>query len=207
MESTVNLQLLGPSDWRVLREARLQALRDSPKAFASDYAHESQWGELEWRRTFALATWIIARKAESVIGLARSIGEPDTPGSRHLESIWVAPDHRRRGVCRTLLHALAEKERQTGVTDLLLWVLEDNDGAQRAYEALGFELTGERQFLKAAGRFEQRLKLTFRDVPGSQPTAAQSAVVRSTTELGQSPTLQLQEVHCLMRATDGVHTV
>jgi ribosomal protein S18 acetylase RimI-like enzyme len=161
MESTVSLHLLGPGDWWVLREARLQALRDSPKAFASDYAQESQWGELEWRGTFAGATWIIARKAESVIGLARSIGEPGTPGSRHLESIWVAPEHRRRGVCRTLLRALAEKERQRGVTDLRLWVLEDNDGAQRAYEALGFKLTGERQFLEAAGRFEQRLKLSF----------------------------------------------
>ena len=46
-----------------------------------------------------------------------------------------------------------------GVTDLLLWVLEDNHDAQRAYEALGFEPTGERQFLPDLGRFERRLRL------------------------------------------------
>jgi hypothetical protein len=34
-----------------------------------------------------------------------------------------------------------------GVRDLLLWVLEDNDEAQMAYEALWFKLTGERQLL------------------------------------------------------------
>jgi ribosomal protein S18 acetylase RimI-like enzyme len=54
-----------------------------------------------------------------------------------------------------------------GVTDLLLWVLEDNDDAQRVYEALGFKLTGERQFLKAAGRFEQRLKMSISHLLGS----------------------------------------
>jgi len=46
-----------------------------------------------------------------------------------------------------------------GVTELMLWVLEDNYGAQRAYQALGFVPTGERQFLPALGRFERRLSL------------------------------------------------
>ena len=43
--------------------------------------------------------------------------------------------------------ALAEIDRQMGVTELMLWVLEDNHDAQRAYQALGFESTGERQYL------------------------------------------------------------
>jgi RimJ/RimL family protein N-acetyltransferase len=45
-------------------------------------------------------------------------------------------------------------------------VLEDNHGAQRAYETLGFEPTGERQFLPALGRFERRLSLGIRHLPG-----------------------------------------
>ena len=69
----------------------------------------------------------------------------------------MAPTHRRRGVCRALLHAVADLEGQTGVTDLLLWVLEDNLDAQRAYDALGFEPTGERQYLPAFRRFERRM--------------------------------------------------
>jgi ribosomal protein S18 acetylase RimI-like enzyme len=162
MELTLQLDLLAPVDWPVLREARLSALRDSPYAFTSSYAHESTWQEPEWRRLFNAATWIVARESEKVIGLARSIGEPELPKTRHVESVWVAPTHRRRGVFRALMRALAESERRTGIADLLLWVLEGNDDAQRAYEALGFEPTGECQFLPAFGRFERRLRLGVR---------------------------------------------
>jgi GNAT superfamily N-acetyltransferase len=167
MESTLDLHLLTPFDWRVLREARLRALLDSPHAFASSYAYESTWAEPEWRRMFDGATWIVAHEAERVIGLTRSVGEPGRPVTRHVESAWVAPMHRRRGVFRALLHALAEMDRQLGVTDLLLWVLEDNYDAQRAYKALSFEPTGERQFLPAFGRFEWRLRLGTRGLLNS----------------------------------------
>ena len=162
MQSTLDLDLLTPHDWRVVRSARLKALLDSPHAFTSSYAREAAWGERQWRRMFNAATWIVARELEDVIGLARSVSEPVQPAARHVESVWVAPTHRRRGVFRDLLLTIAETERQSGVTDLLLWVLEDNHDAQRAYEALGFEATGERQFLPAVGRFERRLRLGVR---------------------------------------------
>ena len=45
MELTLNLDLLAPVDWRMLRAARLKALLDSPDAFTSSYAHESRWEE------------------------------------------------------------------------------------------------------------------------------------------------------------------
>jgi ribosomal protein S18 acetylase RimI-like enzyme len=157
MQSTLDLQLLTSVDWRELRAARLRALLDSPSAFTSRYAYESELGEPEWRRMFHAAAWVVSREAEKVIGLARSVREPGRPTRRNVESIWVAPTHRRRGVCRALLHAVADLEGQTGVTDLLLWVLEDNLDAQRAYDALGFEPTGERQYLPAFRRFERRM--------------------------------------------------
>jgi ribosomal protein S18 acetylase RimI-like enzyme len=161
MKSTLELQLqlLGPADWQVLRAARLQALVDAPGAFTSSYARESAWGEPEWRRLFDAASCIVAREAEKVVGLARSTGEPLWPCLQHLESVWVAPTHRRHGVLRTMLHDLAEINRRIGVTDLMLWVLEDNYGAQSAYEALGFEATGERQYLPAVRRIERHLRL------------------------------------------------
>jgi hypothetical protein len=54
---------------------------------------------------------------------------------------------------------VAEVDAGIGVTDFMLWVLEDNHDAQNAYKALGFEPTGERQFLPPFGRFERRLRL------------------------------------------------
>ena len=158
MESTLDLQLLAPLDWRVLRAARLQALLDSPHAFMSSYAHESGWGEAQWWRVFDTATWIVAHDGKNLIGLAASVREPEDSATRHVESVWVTPKHRLRGVSRALIRELAEIERRMGVTELLLWVLEDNRDAQRAYEALGFEPTGERQFLLPFGRFERRFR-------------------------------------------------
>jgi len=159
MESTLELDLLTPQDWRVLRAARLYALLDSPCAFTSSYAHESTWGELEWQRVLHAATWIVARDAQNVIGLAKSVSEPGRPSSRYVESAWVAPTHRRRGVLRALLHRLAEIDRQMGVTEQMLWVLEDNHDAQCAYQVLGFESTGDQQYLPAFGQFERRLRI------------------------------------------------
>jgi GNAT superfamily N-acetyltransferase len=160
MESTVTGCLLTPDDWRVLRDVRLEALLDSPHAFTSNYAQESEWAEPEWRAAFAAATWMVAYEAGRVIALAKSIEELERPFGRHLESIWVAPTHRKRGVFRALLDEIAAKERRDGVTDLLLWVLDDNHDALAAYLALGFEPTGECQPLPA-GQQERRLKLSI----------------------------------------------
>ena len=79
-----------------------------------------------------------------------------------IESIWVAPTHRRLGVFRTLLNALVDRERTNGVCDLALWVLEHNHDAQRAYTRLGFVPTGERQRM-SGGRYELRLRLKIRN--------------------------------------------
>jgi GNAT superfamily N-acetyltransferase len=165
MESTLELDLLTPRDWRVLRSARLYALLDSPGAFTSSYAHESAWTELEWQAVLDAATWLVAREARNVIGLAKSASESARSTTRYVESAWVAPTHRRRGVLRALLHTLVQINRRIGVTELVLWVLEDNHDAQHAYQALGFEPTGERQFLPVFGQFERRLRI---EVNGAQ---------------------------------------
>ena len=108
MASTLELDLLTPLDWRMLRAARLYALLDSPDAFTSSYADESTWSHLDWQRSLKAATWIVARDTQNVIGLAKSVSEPGRPASRHVESAWVAPAHRRRGVLRTVLHRLVQ---------------------------------------------------------------------------------------------------
>jgi ribosomal protein S18 acetylase RimI-like enzyme len=156
---TFDVDLLTPADWRVLRAARLRALRDSPHAFLSSYALESSRSKLEWQGQFDHSTWIIAREPEEVIGLARSVGEPGCSSARHIESVWVAPTHRRRGICRGLIQTLICLEQRIGATHVLLWVLDDNNDAQGTYEALGFRPTGERQYLPSVGQYEFRLRL------------------------------------------------
>jgi ribosomal protein S18 acetylase RimI-like enzyme len=149
-----------PADWSVLRAARLRALLDSPHAFISRHAYEKCWSEREWRSTFEAAVWIVAFHQGRIVGLARSARGAGPDWERQLESIWVDPLYRRRGITRRLIEALIERERRLGVSDLLIWVLTDNVAAVSVYERLGFVPTGERQPLPDdPGRIEQRMRL------------------------------------------------
>jgi L-amino acid N-acyltransferase YncA len=165
MASTLELDLLTPLDWRMLRAVRLYALLDSPDAFTSSYADESAWSQLDWQRSLHAAIWIVAREAQDVIGLAKFVSEPALPASRYVESAWVAPTHRRRGVLRRLLDGLAQISHRIGVTELMLWVLEDNYAADSAFQALGFEPTGDRQYLAPFGQFERQLRREINEPP------------------------------------------
>jgi GNAT superfamily N-acetyltransferase len=155
----LEFQVLAADDWELLRDVRLQALKDSPAAYMSSYETEVTWTEASWRRSFANALWVVPRSRRRIVGLARSLrvdGRP--PDERHLEAVWVEPRHRRTGVMRAILRYLTELEPE--VHDWLLWVLDHNADAYLVYERLGFEPTGERQLLgDASGRTEVRLRL------------------------------------------------
>ena len=158
----VDIRLLAPADWQVLRATRLRALSESPQAFTSHLNFELRWSEREWRQRFDAATSVVAIERGDVIGIAGLVGGQQPQEARHLESIWVAPTHRHRGVFRSLLNTVAEIGRRTGLTDLMLWVLEDNMVAQRVYARLGFVPTGERQPIDTGRRrFEKRLRLAI----------------------------------------------
>jgi ribosomal protein S18 acetylase RimI-like enzyme len=198
MHSGLNLRFLRPADWRTLREVRLAALQDSPHAFTSRYAQERRWTEREWRRTLKSSTWIVAQKAGEVAGLARSVRERGIPRARNLESIWVAPIYRHQGVCRDLVRALADRDRRMGATRLLLWVLDGNHDALHAYESLGFQPMGEPQYLRAFGRWEQRLEVQISRLAQPVPTAG-------SLSLDLGPSFQPQEIHRFQGAPDVVY--
>ncbi len=59
------------------------------------------------------------------------------------QSVYVAADHRRRGVFRRLFeHVLATAERDPGVVGLRLYVEDQNEVAQRTYRQLGLSKGG-----------------------------------------------------------------
>ncbi len=54
-----------------------------------------------------------------------------------LQSVYVAPDHRRRGVFRALYEHVREQARAAGACGLRLYVEHENSGAADTYRALG----------------------------------------------------------------------
>lgn len=153
---------LEPSHWAELREIRLSALKESPRAFIADVTAEQSAPARTWRDRIRSSTWIAARADGALIGVARLVRVKDR---RYVESAWVHPGHRRRGTLRLLINELAARARADGADELLLWVLDSNDAAQDAYLKLGFDLTGTRQPIRdhptGSWELEMRLRLTW----------------------------------------------
>jgi ribosomal-protein-alanine N-acetyltransferase len=66
-------------------------------------------------------------------------------GGGHLGNLAVAPEERRKGVARVLVHDLLEEARRRGVESLTLEVRASNDPGQALYRAHGFRLAGLRR--------------------------------------------------------------
>jgi ribosomal protein S18 acetylase RimI-like enzyme len=140
------LRTVGAGDWPVLRDIRLEALREAPYAFASTYDREAAYPEQTWQERAAAGNSILAYRAESgdqPVGLVAAIEL--VPGELELVSMWVHPRARGRQVGSALVEGVIEYARARAVPRVHLWVTETNKVARRLYERCGFTSTGERQ--------------------------------------------------------------
>ena len=147
-------------EWPVYRDLRLRALRDSPDAYGSILDREAALTDAEWAERLARGV----HSASELPLMAECDGEPcglawvrlddDAPASAHLYQMWVAADHRRRGVGRALVDAAAAWARAMGARRLELDVTSNNEAAVRLYEGAGFETYGERRPLRPGSTLE-----------------------------------------------------
>lgn len=76
--------------------------------------------------------------------IIRKFEEKDIP---HLENerfchvceLGVLPDFRRRGIAESLMRKLFEEAKNRGVSEINLWVFNDNTIAYKFYQKLGFK--------------------------------------------------------------------
>jgi len=82
----------------------------------------------------------IARQIRSEGGemSAFAIGVIEPDGVGHITTIGVAPECRRRGLARLMMHEVERSFAAWGVTTVRLEVRVGNDAAQRLYEQLGY---------------------------------------------------------------------
>jgi ribosomal protein S18 acetylase RimI-like enzyme len=140
------LRTVGADDWPVMRDIRLDALREAPYAFASTYDREAAYPEQTWQERAAAGNTFLAHLPESgsqPAGLVAAIEL--VPGELELVSMWVRPQARGRQVGSKLVEGVMEYARAQGAPRVHLWVTESNKPARRLYERCGFTPTGERQ--------------------------------------------------------------
>jgi ribosomal protein S18 acetylase RimI-like enzyme len=126
---------------------RLRALEDTPSAFGSTYARESEMSEEEWRNR--VERWsgesgigYLALDEGAACGIAGAFLNANDRSRAQLISMWTAPTYRQRGVGRMLVNEVANWAHERGAKILQLMVTSRNDAAMRFYERLGFKRTG-----------------------------------------------------------------
>ena len=143
----IKLEQIGPTNAPVFKNIRLRALQDSPAAFSSTYAEESKLTDADWLKrasqwSSAHSVAYLAMDAGNAVGIAAGVRDRNDPQRANLMSMWVAPAHRRRGIGRMLVDAVAAWARAQDMLYLCLMVTSNNDHAMRFYQSLGFALTG-----------------------------------------------------------------
>ncbi len=75
---------------------------------------------------------------------------PDSFGE--IVSIYVLPEYWHQGLGKMMLEWAVKELKKQGFTDCVLWTLEDNHRARRAYEHFGFERDGARKSQEFCGK-------------------------------------------------------
>lgn len=134
------------SEWAELRDLRLQALADTPEAFAATLAEAIERTDDEWRERYSQnadrATFVEVEDAGRFTGMAS--GFRDGPAVL-LAGMFVAPDCRGRGLGRRLVEAVEEWATETGAARVELDVNPAVAAAVRLYDGCGYVPTGRTQ--------------------------------------------------------------
>jgi ribosomal protein S18 acetylase RimI-like enzyme len=144
-----------PERAQIFKSVRLRALQDSPSAFGSTWARESQLTDEEWitrsrRWNGDRACGFIAMDQrlgreddpEAACGLVCSFLDEQDSTRAHLISMWTAPTHRRSGLGWRLVDGVMSWAHSRGANALVLLVTSSNHAAIAFYERLGFKRTG-----------------------------------------------------------------
>jgi GNAT superfamily N-acetyltransferase len=128
-------------DWQDLRDVRLAALADSPRAFGSTREREQAYGEGDWREWLRTSVVFLARSQGAPVGMAAGL-DGETAEERQLVAMWVDPPHRGAGIGSQLVEHVCHWARDAGAVRLVLWIADGNDAARHLYRRHGFTGTG-----------------------------------------------------------------
>jgi ribosomal protein S18 acetylase RimI-like enzyme len=148
-QPTVAIRQIQPDEWPRWRETRLRMLRDDADFFSTRYEDMVREPTEKWRTWVAEAaageekTLFVADEAGTWLGVVGAFARVDRLEVQ-LISMWVAPEARGRGIAQDLIRAVARWADDRGSSQVVLFVQEANEPAQRLYARAGFRPTGDR---------------------------------------------------------------
>jgi ribosomal protein S18 acetylase RimI-like enzyme len=137
-DPVTEIRLVGPDDWKLWRELRLDALADAPDAFGSTLADWRDAPESRWRERLAGADDrnFVAFLDGIPVGMATAT--PADPEAVELISMFVAPSARGHGVADDLITAVVDRARELRARTVRLDVRHTNGRATAVYRRHGF---------------------------------------------------------------------
>jgi GNAT superfamily N-acetyltransferase len=145
----LNIRPLEPDDWPTHRLLRLQALQESPEAFATTYAEQAARPDTSWAGRLAEAAAsgrdlpLLAELDGQPVGLAWAREDAANPMAIEVFQVWVAPAARGRGCAAALLRMAVAWARERGARTVMLDVTPGDTAAVRLYLREGFRNVGE----------------------------------------------------------------
>jgi len=164
----MRLRRLEAHEASLLRELRLEALRDAPRSFRDTYSEiavnpSSYWDELTRSVTEpGQNVALLAYEEDKPVGLVFGLIDHLQGNDGRVGGMWVDPMWRRRGIGAALLQEIARWARERGFERLKLWCVVDSGGPASFYRKLGFQVTGNQESLSAESTLrvaEMELKL------------------------------------------------
>ena len=147
----VTIAKLEPKHAKALNRLTIDAIRDYPAAFTTDYSQVrhrpfamliDHLRELERTRGFRLGAFDTGGELVGTVRLIPRQG-PKLAHSADVVFLYVRRDRQRQGIGRALLERLIDEAgRIDGLEQLELSVSSDSLAARQLYEQAGFEITG-----------------------------------------------------------------
>jgi len=147
-DTAVRVREVEPGDADALRRLRADALTRHPAAYATADHEEAALTPADWlvraTPTPQATIWLAEGEGGALAGLAgiRGDGRARTGHVAELWGVYVAPDHRGRGVGDALVGAAVRWARGQGFARIRLNVDTENAGAARLYLRHGFVVHG-----------------------------------------------------------------
>jgi phosphinothricin acetyltransferase len=133
---------MDPTCWPAVREIYLQGIRSGNATFEQD---APEWEA--WDRSHLQSCRLVAREGETIVGW----GALSPVSSRCVYegvaevSVYIAEDHRGKGVGRRLLEGLVEESEREGIWTLQAGIFPENEASVAIHRNAGFRLVGRRE--------------------------------------------------------------
>jgi ribosomal protein S18 acetylase RimI-like enzyme len=164
----VEIIKLPPEDWRVYRQLRLEALRESPQAFGSTYQDQITRPDQFWISRLEEAqkgqeSWLLfARTGGKLVGMIGAYRKEASDGENPAQeveiiAVYVTLSERGRGLSRLLMSAILGVLRENGIQKAYLGVNENQIPAVRLYQSFGFRKIGTETRLLGDGAYHDEM--------------------------------------------------